>query len=223
MNAKEIIEEAKRTGNSYHTLTFPDGTKLKGVWDMSKYLENYKIPDDLTGKTVLEIGPAAGYFSFEFARRGAKVVGLDYKRNLVREAANELMNTNVEFVTKDLFDLDESFGKFDIVFCSNVLIHVSDIFTALRKIKSVTKEKAIICTLVIKNSKYDEFPVAYFVGEEHEKERGGFWSYWRPNLKCFVKMMEAAGFSRVEEISTFMATSEDEKIKVFDGVVHGYV
>src|SRR6266436_2822961 len=33
-----------------------------------------QIPQDLTGKTVLDIGAWDGYFSFEFERRGAKRV-----------------------------------------------------------------------------------------------------------------------------------------------------
>src|SRR5262244_2154854 len=33
-----------------------------------------QIPDDLSGKTVLDIGAWDGFFSFEFERRGAKRV-----------------------------------------------------------------------------------------------------------------------------------------------------
>src|SRR5262249_61156859 len=36
-----------------------------------------QIPDDLSGKTVLDIGAWDGYFSFEFERRGAHVLAID--------------------------------------------------------------------------------------------------------------------------------------------------
>ena len=220
LDAQKIIDEVNAAGTSYHKLTFPNGTILNGVWDMSKYLKFYKIPDNLSGKTVLDVGPASGYFSFLFSKMGAKkVVALDFKQTKLLKAANELMNTNVEFVEKNIYDLDENFGKFDIVFCSNVLFHLTDIFTALKRLKSVTKNLSIICTSVIKIPNLMNFPVALFVG----KENPNIGSYWRPTPKCFVEMMKGAGFNKVEEISTFMAYSEDGKIKVFEGVIHGYV
>ena len=65
VEAYKKIKNFYKNGHGYHTLKFPDGTVVKGKFDMSKYLEFYKIPDDLSGKTILEIGPANGFFSFE--------------------------------------------------------------------------------------------------------------------------------------------------------------
>ncbi len=40
-----------------------------------------RIPADLTGKTVLDIGAYDGFFSFEFERRGAaRVLAIDTRR-----------------------------------------------------------------------------------------------------------------------------------------------
>jgi len=237
LDVPEIIQEANAKKISYHKLIFPDGTILNGIWDMSKYLNYYKIPQDLSGKTVLDVGAKTGYFSFEFAKRGArKVIALDNYPDAIREAVIPLMNTNVEVVIKDLFDLDESFGKFDLVFCSSVLIHVSDMFAAIKKLREVTKEQVIISTIIRNDSKYDGIPLAYFEGIEKKgriktysvddikaQKTGKFWSYWMPNFECLIQMMKAAGFNRVEKISDFHATSEDGNAKIVLGVVHGFV
>jgi len=222
MNSRQIIEDTNKNGWSYHKLTFPDGTVLNGIWDMSKYLEHFQIPEDLNGKTVLEIGPGSGFFSFEFAKRGAKrVVAIDIKPNKIQQASNELMGTNVEFITKDLFTLDENFGKFDLVFCSNVVIHVSDVFKAIQKMQEVSSNQVILCNSVLKNPKFTDEPVAYFLGKLGVD--GSILSYWQPTMLCLQRMLEKAKFSNINEISTFMEISEDEKIKNYTGVFHAFV
>ena len=222
MDSRKIIEDTNQNGWSYHKLTFPDGTVLNGIWDMSKYLEHFQIPENLSGKSILEIGPGSGYFSFEFSKRGAsKVVAIDIKPNKLQQAANELMGANVEFLTKDLFTIDESFGKFDLVFCSNVIIHVSDMFQAIQKIKQVAKDQVILCNSVLKNPKFTDEPIAYFLGKPGVD--GSILSYWQPTMLCIEKMLEKANFSSIKEISRFMEISEDKTISNFTGVFHAFV
>ncbi len=48
-------------------------------------------------------------------------------------------------------------------------------------------------------------------------------SYWQPTVTCLRKMIEAAGFSKVKQISTFMTQSEDKVIKSYEGVFHAFV
>jgi 2-polyprenyl-3-methyl-5-hydroxy-6-metoxy-1,4-benzoquinol methylase len=60
----------------YHTMQFPDGTRVKASWtipDFANYIGGY----DLAGKTVLDVGRASGYLAFEAERAGAIVTGLD--------------------------------------------------------------------------------------------------------------------------------------------------
>jgi len=222
----QIIENINADGGSYHKLFFPDGTILNGKFDMSKYLKFYNIPDDLSGMTVLDVGSSTGFFSFEFSKRGAsRVVGIHNEPNSeVPNAMNNLMGTNVEFMTKDLFTLDESFGKFDLVFCSNVLQHVSDQVGALRKLRMVTKEHAIICTSIINNRKLNDFAVSWFGGSEHKTKTGDpYWIYHLPTFNCLKKMTIFAKFQKVEHPKTFTIKSEDGKNEVYEGVLHAFV
>ena len=99
MDPQEIIRRANTEDDTFHKIHFPDGAILNGRVDMSKYLKFYNIPLDLSGKTVLDVGCSTGFFSFEFYRRGAsKVVAIHedpIEIQMVQEAANKLMKTNV--------------------------------------------------------------------------------------------------------------------------------
>src|SRR6476661_1915043 len=45
------------------------------------------VPKDLTGKTVLDIGCNAGFYSIEMKRRGAaRVLGVDFDEDYLRQA-----------------------------------------------------------------------------------------------------------------------------------------
>ena len=48
-----------------------------GTYNMNDYLKFYPMPEDLSGKTAIELGAAEGFFSFEMEKRGAKVVVVD--------------------------------------------------------------------------------------------------------------------------------------------------
>jgi 2-polyprenyl-3-methyl-5-hydroxy-6-metoxy-1,4-benzoquinol methylase len=62
----------------YHTLEFPQGIQTNGVYQHRPYLHYYGFPPSLVGATVLDVGAADGFFSFEFERLGAaEVVAVD--------------------------------------------------------------------------------------------------------------------------------------------------
>jgi len=216
------IKELYDAGKGYHTLKFPNGVVFKGIYDMSKVLNLYQLPVDLKGKTVLDIGTANGFFAIEFFRRGADVVAIDKHEGMWVDEINELMSTKVKFKIKDLMTLDESFGKFDIVFSSNVLQHTTDLFDNLRRIKKVTKHMAILCTQVFEGPQTDHVAFAQFIGRIDSK--GHSWdTYWTPNMKCFKLMAKTAGFSRVEEISIHKVPRLDIPAAAQEGIIHCYI
>lgn len=61
----------------YHTVELAPGVLTPGRYDHRRYLRHYELPDDLSGKTVLDIGAASGFFSFEFEKRGGRVTAVD--------------------------------------------------------------------------------------------------------------------------------------------------
>jgi len=231
-NLHNELKEWYAAGFGYHTMTLLDGCTLKGAYDMSKVIQHYQIPDNLNGKTVLDIGASNGYFSFEFSKKGAKVTATDSYGDWWNEKIVKLMKAEeIDFRILDINDLDESFGKFDIVFCSNVLLHIKDIYTCIEKIKSVTKEKAILATQLSNHSELDNTSFVEFIGMrfhlDHVNRTYGTW--WHPSLASFKKMVEVAGFKSVKNISTFQLPFEPHRpeakagILVKMGVMHCYV
>lgn len=82
----------------YHTLEFPNGVQTTGVYQHRPYLHFYGFPPSLVGATVLDVGAADGFFSFEFERRGAaEVVAVD------NNPADGSLNTDVSAAHRGLY------------------------------------------------------------------------------------------------------------------------
>jgi hypothetical protein len=77
MEAKKIdskeLERFFNKANWYHTIRSNNLT-TSGVYDIDKVVHNYGFDEDYKGRTVLEVGPSDGYFSFLFKKRGAEIV-----------------------------------------------------------------------------------------------------------------------------------------------------
>lgn len=82
------------------------------------------LPEDLTGKRVLDAGCGTGASAVELARRGAEVLAVDISPNLVQLAAERMPNDlqgSIDFRVGDM--LDPEFGRFDAVIAMDCLIH----------------------------------------------------------------------------------------------------
>src|SRR5262245_57456709 len=61
----------------YHKMDLPGIGVVGGSWDLRGRFDDYVDDADLRGKTVLDIGTASGFLTFEAERRGATVVSFD--------------------------------------------------------------------------------------------------------------------------------------------------
>lgn len=61
----------------YHTVDLGAGLVTPGIHDYRDVLAAFGFPADMSGMSVLDVGSATGFFSFEFARRGADVVSVE--------------------------------------------------------------------------------------------------------------------------------------------------
>src|SRR3990172_2516870 len=99
------------------------------------------ILGDVTGKTVADIGCGGGLLSEEFARRGARVTGVDLSPTAIDAAREHAEKSGVSIdyrncATKELVDKRETF---DIVVCAEMLEHVDDLAKMVEESASLVK------------------------------------------------------------------------------------
>ncbi len=168
-----------------------------------------RIPDDLTGWSVLDVGAWHGFFSFECERRGAdRVLAVDryaWDRFGADEflAARERLGSAVEHRRVDVHDLDpDEVGRFDLVLLLGVFYHLRLPLRALERIRSVTKRLLICETHVLLPFVHERYPlIPFFPGDENARQ-APYELCAMPTLAALGQMIESAGFSRAEVVHT---------------------
>lgn len=80
-----------------------------------------KLPDDLTGWQVLDLGCGTGYFTRLLALRGAKVTAFDLSDAMLEECQSRCVGLSVNYMKGDAEQLPFIAEQFDVVFSSLAL------------------------------------------------------------------------------------------------------
>ena len=102
---------------------------------------------------VLDIGCCSGYLTNLFCDFSCEVVGIDYEEGFIKNA--RLKYSDPEFLTGDIYNLEEIDGIFDLVVCFGVLQNISDLKRVFKNVKSKLSNKVnskIIFTTINENS-----------------------------------------------------------------------
>lgn len=186
------------------------------------------LPADLTGKSVLDIGCNAGFYSVEMKRRGAsRVLGIDSDERYLAQAqlaTRALGYNDVEFRKLDVYNVAELGEKFDLVIFMGVLYHLRHPLLALDLIREHVAGDLLLFQTMQQGSTeaYDApedhpfhtpgtfDPPAYFNDPAYPKMHfiewrfaGDWTNWWAPNRACSEAMLRSAGF-------TIEAHPEDE-------------
>jgi tRNA (mo5U34)-methyltransferase len=178
------------------------------------------LPADLTGKTVLDIGCNAGFYSVEMKRRGAaRVLGIDSDDRYLAQArlATEALGFDgVEFAKLSVYDVAALGERFDLVIFMGVLYHLRHPLLALDLIREHVAGDMLLFQTMQQGSPdvldvpadhpffmpgttqppafFDDpgFPKLHFI----EREFAHDWTnWWAPNAACSMAMLRAAGFT----------------------------
>lgn len=139
----------------YQTIPVKYGIVTPGTVDSRERLELLGLPQDLSGKTVLDVGCNSGMLALECKRRGAdRVVGIDLQRNRLAQARTlaEIIGLDIEFIEMDAIDI-RVLGQFDIVFCIAVLTEVADFIGTFSALMEVTSD-----VLYLETATMETFP-----------------------------------------------------------------
>jgi tRNA (mo5U34)-methyltransferase len=198
--------------------TAPD--HFLGDYPAAKFVRfAHALPEDLAGRSVLDIGCNAGFYSVEMKRRGAgRVLGIDSDDRYLaqaRFAAGALGFQDVEFRNLSVYDVGALGERFDLVIFMGVLYHLRHPLLALDLIREhvaddlllfqtmqqgadeiadVAEDHPFFMPDTFESPAYFEepgYPKMYFI----ERAFAHDWTnWWAPNRACSAAMLRAAGF-----------------------------
>jgi len=184
----------------WHSIDLGDGRVTPGARtldELQRVYASFRLPEDLGGKRVLDIGCWDGFFSFEAERCGAEVVAVDCWPQERFFEARRILNSQVEFREMSVYEITrEKLGAFDIVLMLGVLYHLQHPLLALQRVCEVTRDIAVIESHVIDGVLDAGYPVMQFY--EMDELGGQLDNWWGPNTDCLTRMCRAAGFVRSE-------------------------
>lgn len=202
---QEIENKMKKVNFWWHQIDLGQGIITPGKSDTQARLERIHLPEDLSGKAVLDVGCWDGFFSFICEKRGAKKV-LATDHFIWHEpwagmdgflTVREILGSQVDYMDIDVFDITpENVGYWDIVLFLGVYYHLKNPCLALERLAKVTKSLLIVESMVIDTGLDEDVPIMRFYPSDECS--GDSTNWWGPNLECLKRTMLDAGFQRVE-------------------------
>lgn len=217
---ERIAARAKELGPWFHNLdlrgvrTAPE--HFLGDFPQVKWSRfAHCVPDDLRGKSVLDIGCNGGFYSLEMKRRGAaRVLGIDFDEDYLRQAhfAAEVEGLDVEFRKLSVYDVAALRERFDVVFFIGVFYHLRHPLLALDLIYEHAARDLLIFQSMQRGSEdvaevapdYDfweqahfdapGYPRLHFIERAYSHDET---NWWAPNAAASAAMLRSAGF-RIE-------------------------
>lgn len=156
----------------YHTVDLPGYGVIPGMFDHRGTAREYLGGVDVSGKRVLEVGAASGFFTFWMEGEGAEVVAYDLsdrqdwdivpydgsdfdaaiakRKNHIRQLNNswwlgrEATKSEARVVYGSTYEIPPAIGKVEIATFGNILRHVRDPFLALQRALALTTETVVV-------------------------------------------------------------------------------
>ena len=241
----EIRRKAEALGPWFHNM------ELGGVWTApDHFLGDYPgvkfrgfahaIPDDLTGKSVLDIGCNGGFYSIEMKKRGAsRVLGIDFDEDYLAQArfAAEVTGHDIEFRQLSVYDVGALGERFDVVIFMGVLYHLRHPLLALDLIhEHVAGDLLVYQSLQRGSAQIDEvpqnadfwdaamfdspgYPKLHFIEHSYSNDPT---NWWAPNAACSAAMLRSAGFEITAhpEEEVFVCRRVEVEARLWTGPVY---
>lgn len=217
-----LADEIAALGPWFHNLHLPDGTQTApdhflGDFPSFKWEQiQGHLPEELSGWTALDIGCNAGFYSFELARRGALVTGIDHDPRYLRQAqwaARQFgLEDRVRFRRMQVYDLAAEDRKYDLVLFMGVLYHLRYPLLGLDIVARRVGRRMIFQTLTMPGEEVYEPPADLPIDARSAMEDPGWpkmafiehrlandpTNWWAPNHAAVEAMLRSAGLDVVE-------------------------
>jgi tRNA (mo5U34)-methyltransferase len=197
MSAEAATEFIARAGFVwYQRFPLAPGVYTPGASDVEAALRNCAMPEDLTGKTVLDVGTTNGGVAFALEARGAaRVVAVDIypPAQFGFDQLRSALRSRVQFVQASIYELASMFDeRFDIVMFLGVLYHLRHPLLALDNVRALTRGYAVLETAVANGELMQsrDLPVARFYRDELLGD-GSNW--FVPTIACLLDWCRSSG------------------------------
>jgi tRNA (mo5U34)-methyltransferase len=163
---RALSAEIEALGPWFHNLHLPGGvTTCPGHYlgDFPAY--KWRIiadclPERLDGWRVLDIGCNAGFYSFELAKRGADVTGIDVEPLFLKQArwaAGKLgLEQRVRFREMQVYDLAHTSERYDLVLFLGVFYHLRYPLLGLDIVSRLVRRMMVFQTMMAPGSEVED-------------------------------------------------------------------
>ncbi len=217
LTTEQIRQRIEELGDWFHNLelagvqTAPD--HFLGDYPRVKWQRfSASIPEDLSGKSVLDVGCNAGFYSIQMKRRGAdRVVAIDTDEKYLAQArfAAKVSNAEIEFRNLSVYKVGDLHEQFDLVLFMGVLYHLRHPLLALDLLREHVVGDLLVAQSLLRGAKEamkvppdfpfweqeifqnQSFPRMYFIEHKFAQDPT---NWWIPNRACFQAMLRSAGF-----------------------------
>src|ERR1043165_5065169 len=222
MTREEILSELERLQPWFHRIDLGGGLYTKTESVMGEPLDHPAgpwetigkcIPEDLTGKSVLDVGCNAGFYAVEAKRRGARrVLGVDGQRQHVRQAVfvRKVLGLDIEYRRMNVYELTRRrVGEFDITLALGLIYHLKHLVLALENLYEVTRELLVVETAILPPERTPEsfahplgrdlmrlHPLAYVENPHAAKEQ--VFNWFLPGVEALTALLRNTGSDAVE-------------------------
>jgi len=203
----------------FHNLHLPDGTQTApnhklGDFPAFKWKQIApNLPASLRGWRALDIGCNAGFYSFELARRGATVVGIDVDLHYLKQArwAAKLYGLDgvIDFRQMEIYELAYTREVYDLVLFMGVFYHLRYPVLGLDIAADKTKRMMVFQSLTMPGIGVHKNTDGYGMDDRDVFMRSGWpkmafvehtfaqdpTNWWIPNHACIEALLRSAGLA----------------------------
>jgi tRNA (mo5U34)-methyltransferase len=191
----------------HHTFEIIPGVRTVGNYDPEPLWNDLRLPADLTGVSVADVGASNGFFSFAARKRNARVVAFDFRHKDnsgfgLAQSINGLHDID-QHQNNVLDNRREDFGQFDVVLALGLLYHTADPYRALANCAALSKRRLLIESYCIDGRLPEAVrhePVMRFIPDPERfptrqdltRDRSNYWGF---SSECLRRMVEDIGFA----------------------------
>ncbi len=234
---EEIKKYFEQNNTWYHAMNI-NGIQPKNTRTSSQYQMwiSQVIPDDLTGKNILDVGCADGFYSFLCEQRNAnRILAIDYEgfdiQKKMSESEKEIninnfelhkkfLDSKVEYRNLDVYDIDLINETFDFVLFFGVYYHLENLISALKKIYSVVNGSIFLAGHILES----ENPIMYYYDTSQTRDNPNWFSPIVASPQCLINIAKGiCGFKNAELIDTMPVPYEKTYPHIFSGSETGKI